>query len=465
MKKQRSNPAAWAIAACGVLAYPASPVHAALDESASSDLVLPLVMAGRERESTVTLSNASNTPVVVKVAYRGATGTPFEVIRAGEVACPDVRLDPLQWRAESLSTLCPALGTPDVENLGYLRLSTESDAWGRINAAQVTRSGLGTQFRVEAEPLGAFDIATPVVIGSIGGGPSAWVRHQPLRVHGLDGEVGQPGSPASQVARCWLAAHDDAKTVELSVVDATGVPQGMPVTVKLAPAEMQVVDIFDRAGLPLGHHENLSVEISTPATSGSAAFNRDVLVAGCGSVRPAKWTIDYRLARSWEPSDASRARWVYVDGGLNAGPYFVGVIISHSKVRPGDPDRKAALSVLVQPNDRIECRLHGTSQGSPSATQAPWQELQVKDASGAVVAGGSGAKRTGVFDTGPRDRPGGALAGPWRIEVSYDEDFIAANGRPPSQVGGWGVLCESATGISQPVLALDGGSATPADDF
>jgi hypothetical protein len=463
-----SHRALGAAAACPLLlalSMVPGAVLAGSEESTAERLILPLAIEGRERTSEVTFSNGSNTPIEVKSSWFGAKGSPLEVAAAGEVACNPVPIQPLGAVTLPLADLCPRLRTPDRENLGYIRVSVASDERAWIGASIVTTAQNGARFRIDAEPLGAHDIAAPIVLGLGGIGPEAYRTLRPLEVHGLEGEVATGNGTRQMLTRCWVASPDGAKSVNLSLADEAGKPIGTPVTVNLNDREMEQVDVLDRSGLPAGRFENVAVLIATPAPASSPlAFARDPIVAGCSSVRIASGIVDYRRARSPAPSDATRQPIIYADEQTTSGPYLVGFVVQNSRWQRGQPDTKATVAVFVQPDDKIACRIANLDPAY--ATQMAYMELQVKDALGTVVAGGEGTRNTGVFETGPRDRVGGALAGPWTIEVSLDEvtfDFDPAGFGTVS--GAWGFMCESAAGMSQPVLAVPDGRKPAADDF
>jgi hypothetical protein len=232
--------------------------RAAADEAASHRLILPVVVLGTLRESVVHLNNPTDHPLKVDVAYRGMTGTP---ITGSDIPCDVQSLGPREALSLPLSRLCPQLGSPDLELIGYLKLLASGDAWPLITAAQTTRvriaGAAGAAFRVEAEPMGSLDIAAPIVIGGLFA-PNL----RPLQVSGLSGEV--VGSvPVDQRGVCFLTAPDAGKNLLLSLSDASGTPVFNPIPVKLVDGEMRRVDVFLAAGFGPGRHEDFTVTIST----------------------------------------------------------------------------------------------------------------------------------------------------------------------------------------------------------
>jgi hypothetical protein len=441
------------------------------EESASHRLILPLVISGefgRERESRITLSNASATPITVKTRYRGMTGTPLAHVNVGEIICNDTPLQPQAWAAQNLRDLCPALRTTDLENIGYLLLEAKGDQRGRIYATQVTSNAQsGAQFGLDAEPLGAHDIAAPSIAAaglylpptptSL---PRPFMQLGPLSVLGISGSVGMPGTRA----QCWFAAPDGAKNLQLSLHDETDNIIGAAVALSLSTGEMARIDPLTAAGLTQGTYQNLRVYISDASTS-FPNINGEALVAGCGSENDAK-LIQYQRARSADPADATRQRTAYADHATSTTPaYATFAGLSNTAVNPSDPSTKIAHAFYVQPEDFLRCRVMHLD--GRFAAWARFLELQVKDAAGTVVAGGNRIKDTGVFSSGLRERAGGALAGPWTIEVSIDEDAVALDrsGLPRTGYGVWGVMCESAAGISQMMIFGESRTTPLEDDF
>lgn len=467
MRRDRHRDAARALALLAATLVSTGAV-AGSEESTAELLILPLAIEGRERTSEVTLSNGSNTPITVRSTWFGAVDTPLALDRAGPLDCDPVSIMPLGAVSLPLRDLCPRLRTPDVENRGYMRVWVESDQRAYIGAAIVTTTAAGAQFRIDAEPLGAHDIAAPIARFLQDSPGDPFRNLDPLQVHGLEGEVAPRGGPRDLVARCWVAAPDRGKAVDLVVQDDQGQSVGRPVPVVLGDGEMREVQVFDLAGLPPGTYRQMRVLVTTPITGATALdFERAPIVAGCGSERMVAEQVDYRRARTPSPSDATRQPIIDADIGVTSGPYKVGMPLSHV-LWGHSTSTKAVVAVFVQPEDQIACR---AVIRNPRFAPLQYQlELQVKDAAGTVVAGGDGIRETGLFETGPRDRAGGALDGPWTIEVSLDEAAYSANPPPGGArivIGDWGLMCESAAGLSQPVLQSAGPLPSPSflDDF
>jgi hypothetical protein len=435
------------------------------EESTAELLILPLAIEGRERTSELTLSNGSATPVVVRTTWSGATGTPLAVDKAGPMECDPVAIDPSGARTLPLRDVCPFLRTADAENRGYLRLRVDSDQRAYIGAAIVTTTPREARFRVDADPLGAHDIAAPTLRFMQDAPNRAFRDLDPLQVQGIEGEVAAPGGSRDLVARCWIAAPDAGKQVEVVLRDESDNPVGRPIAITLRDGEMQEVDVLDRAGLAPGLHQRIRALVTTPSTGPTPLdFVRETIVAGCGSERLGTRQIDYRRARTPAPSDATRQAVIDADIGTTSGPFSIGAPLENTAW--GDPrSTKAVVAVFVQPEDRIACT--AVMRNPSFATLPNWLELQVKDAAGRVIAGGDRAAETGLFETGPRDRKGGALAGAWTIEVSLDEVAYQSDPNPPggATVGPWGVMCESGAGLSQPILQTGDGFTLATDDF
>jgi hypothetical protein len=205
MKKPVQSLLAGVFAAAPLLAVSAA--RAGSEESTAERLILPLVVEGRERASEITFSNGTNTPITVRSTYFGATGTPLAAITAGGLKCDSTRVEPLGATSVALSVLCPRLRTTDAENRGYLRIEVDSDRRAYIGASIVTTTPDGARFRVDAEPLGAHDIAAPIVL-RLGGQIVPLRDLRPLEVEGVEGEVLAAG------VINWRAAGSPRRTAE-----------------------------------------------------------------------------------------------------------------------------------------------------------------------------------------------------------------------------------------------------------
>jgi hypothetical protein len=428
-----------ALASCIGIARQAG-AHGA--EGASHHLILPLVIAGRERESQVSIMNVKGVPTSVVVRYVGAVGTPFDAQTVGITDCDTVQLGPEHSLTLLLSRLCPRLATPDAENLGYLELLGSADTGAAIAAAQLTRTRSGTTFRVEAEPLGAFDRSASLTEGA-----PRFRTDQPLEVRGLIDERFSALVAETTRPLCFLAAHDEPKAVTVGLLRAGAAVPDASFSITLRDREMRVFDVVERAGLQAGSLGSAFRVVFDAANSGSGVDGA-LLIAGCGSEFTVDRAMDYRLARTAEPSDESRRRYVRTGtvptGSVTvpfvpiAGPYGLPSLLGRTE--------KMVLQTDLQAEDRVQCAIDPEPAGGSGPFRRAyrdWLALRIVDPRGNVVAGGPGIKDV-TFLTGRRAE---GADGRWRIEISPDE---SSGGLPPIW-GPWAVLCESASGMSLPL--------------
>ncbi len=401
---------------------------AAVDvDGAGNVVIVPLVFSGFERSSSVTVTNAGGGPIDVTADYVGAEGTPKDAAVVGPISCGSQRLDGGQSRSFPLADWCPPLAPVDVENFGYLKLTSDGDGRISFSATSSIRTAKGTVSVIPGQPIGAFDPGRRPL--SIPGAPST------LRVMGFE--------DMHHVA-CYFGSLDEPTEVELSLLDTTGQVMVSGFKLKLGAERMKRVLPFTAFGPVLD--ARLVVEpLSAPS----------LVVASCAEESPLDGTVAYLPARTPDPLDDSRLHVVLADAGVQMGPYRVGDLWTHRLV--GDPaSRKVTLTTYLRPDDRVYCTLRVPPYPG-SFDPSPWLELQMRAPDGTVVAGGSGAKDTGVFSTGHRGRYRDER---WHLDVSFDE---AAGPWPGSQPKGiWAVVCESAAGMSS-LLTVDDPTAT--DDF
>lgn len=447
----------WAVlAACGL---PAGQLAAHGAEGSSDHLVLPLVVAGRDRESVVSIMNVGTAPTSITVRYVGATGTPFDALAVGVVDCETVQLAPQHSLTQPLPLLCPRLETPDAENFGYLELRAQGDSAPLIAASQVTRTRSGSLFRVEAEPLGAFDRSAAVTEG-----PPRFKIDQPLEVRGLIDERTPPSSSDTTRPMCFVATHDEPKAIDVALLRAGASGPDASFRITLQAREMRAFDVVRRAGLPPGSLGKAFRVVFTAANNGGVVDGA-LLIAGCGSELVQDHSLDYRLARTPEPADESRRRSVRV-GTVDISSIAVPFVTTFGPYEIGAPigrNDKIVLQTALQAEDRVQCSIdpepaHG--DGVFRRAYRDWLDLRIVDPRGNVVAGGLGIKDV-AFQTGRRADGADGL---WRIEISPD----GTAGGLPRRWGPWSVLCESASGMSLPVVVPFGSPAAYTgwpDDF
>lgn len=407
-------------------------------DGAGRIVVIPLVTDGQRRWSLVTLTNPGPHPIRIEGLYVGAEGTPFAASKVGVWPCQDTELRPDSSVTLRLAALCN-LPPPDIDNVGYLELTAFGDSQFTFLATSAVENDRLQTFSVAGQPAGAFD-------------PSAFLSWFGLPLPGLavaglrSPAAPLPGVPASETLNCYVASLTEPKAVILSLLDASGTLLGSK-SLLLKTREMsQMVDVLSMLGVPAGARDPLRVELASPDSSR--------LVAGCGLEVAATRMIAYQPAQTPAPRDAARLRSVGVHEAVDSGPYLIG--------NPVVLGRKVVLSTYLRWEDKVRCFLTPSPNPNSSFDPTFWLEMQVKTPSGTVVAGGTGAKGTGLFQTGHRDRPVSARGQRWLIEISFDEAALATVPWPGgSTLSYWGMQCDSAAGMSKPLPIGDLGI----DDF
>jgi len=428
-RRARRRALAHGLLIAATLAGGGSLAHASGVDGAGRIVVVPLVFNGPDRQSRITLTNGGTEPLTLQTRYVGADGTPHP----GLLACNGVSLAPLEAKTFSLSAVCN-LPPPDVEDLGYLEFQSSGDSrltffatsvvW--TNASQETSSIVG-------EPIGAF---TP-------GWPNSYVLG--LRTEG-------PSSPTNETLKCYVGAFDLDKTIMLELADGANTNLGTLFGQMVPARHMKVFDMVSALGLPFVPRDNL--HLLTASTDNASA------VVGCAMLHPNTRAVAWQPAQSDASRDVSRRHVVDVNTELVEGPYHIPYVWNHTLIKQPF-DRKVTLSTYLQADDALRCFL----EKDPNfADWTPWLELQVRAPDGSVVAGGNGARDTGIFTTGARGVYKPSLGNRWYIDISLDEDAFNAGGWPHQDAGAWGLHCESAAGMSEPIgLALPTGINT--DNF
>jgi hypothetical protein len=452
MKRWRqylSHIAGAALAVTAVTSF-SNPAAASGVDGAARTIVIPLVMNGPDRASSITITNPGRETIEIETLYIPARGTPaWNIVHGpGAIACQSVKLDPENTVTLGLESLCPATATRDAENYGYLELHSGGDSAKLFFASSWNETRTGYSFAVDGYPVGAFDpsrVSTPAI-------PLVPPFPMPgLRVVGL--QTSQSGGFFSERIMCYAASLQEPKRVEL--IPHVGGVALAPVAIALKPREMERIDVTGM--IRGGSASNVTVEFS--------ASDAGQLVGGCAVESEELKTLDFRPAHTLHPRDMSRLREVAEDSGLAAGPYVFAYTWSNTLV--GDPrSTKVVLSSYVQTDDEVQCRLEQPSGIYPNFDPTPWLELRVVDPEGNVRAGGNGVKDTGKFSTGVRNSLKNGYQNRWLIEISFDEDHQAQQSWPTSEkTGGWGLRCFSAAGMSHPLLVGHDDFTAFKDDF
>jgi hypothetical protein len=135
-------------------------------------------------------------------------------------------------------------------------------------------------------------------------------------------------------------------------------------------------------------------------------------------------------------------------------------IVWENTAAGGNADTKVVLSTYLRSDDEVRCRLVPFVNQPNGLDTTPWLDLQMKDPNGVRVAGGTGAKDTGVVSTRARGTYGPGATQRYLIEIGFDNS--ATLGWPWfTTTGGWQIQCESAAGMSEPIAL----PAVFTDDF
>jgi hypothetical protein len=412
--RARRAPAVRAVLALAALLTAAPWAAASGVDGAGRIVVVPLVFSGPGRESMITITNPTPVPITIQSTYVGVDGTP----KAGSNTCLDQGVPGNSTLKISLTDLC-GFTTPDVENRGYVQMiSVGGDARPFFATSVVLTSGGAETSVVPGQPMGAYT-------------PAARAFALGLRTEG-------PTSPTGEVLRCYVGAFDLDKKVTLFLLQASGLSLGSEV-VKVGAGHMREVNLPADLGLPFVARDGLSL-FATSKDNASA-------IVGCASDHPSSRAVAWQPAQADQARDTSRLTVVDVFTELHEGPYAIGDVWTSRYFR--DPfSRKVTLSTYLRADDTVRCWV----QADPNFgfDNSPWLELQVRGPDGKRVAGGSQVTDTGNFKTGPRGRYAPSLGNRWFIDVSLNEDL--AGSYPKAYFAGvWGLHCESAAGMSQPL--------------
>ena len=426
---------AWAVVILATLA-PGPRAGASGVDGAGNIVVVPLVVSGPSGESVVTMTNAGPESLEISSTYVGAEGTPNAASRVGEITCRNQTLPPWGSVTLSLRDLC-GLPEPNADSadFGYLDMTSRGDASTTFFAVSEVRTR-AESFGIDGVPAGAFDP---------GFAPG-------LRVRGLRA----PGSGES--IGCYVGTLSDGKSILLELLDgATSSSIGATV-VNLGTRRMERVD-GTRLGLKSGTMAtNLWVRIS-----GLIPLEPGLVIAGCALERRSAHGHAYQPAQTAAPHDSARLRETRVEASIVTGPYGFGANMGCTSA--SGPCSKVTLSTYLRWDDTLRCRLdrpdHTPYNGS--GDPSPWYELQIRHPDGTVVAGGDNVNDTGYFRTGRRGSAPSSVGQRWLVEISLNEASVAAAPWPfKPGPGYWGLACESAAGMSEPIpVPLQ---ATP-DDF
>lgn len=367
----------------------------------ASIIFVPLAVDTASFHTTLYVHNPGGL-VGVSATYFGATGT----ADAGTPIDCGIHSIPAGTTAEfDISTLCTFSGA---SNFGTLRLVEQNPnnpqpitAYTRVQAAG------GDGFSTEGFPIGNFanDLGKSVVLG-------------------LKRQAAAPGYKSN----CFASSLGEPVVVDLALFDGSNAPVGTVHIFTLGANEsVRLLDVFDAVGAPLGDYSNVRAEY----TLGTGNVGNPSFSAFCTVQNNVSFGADFRIAKTVTPDDQGQLYSVtQVKDGLGGNL----VVAAASKL---------VFAMVLQHPDYLSCRTVGDGEDNT--------EIQIKDPSGALVAGGDNIKSVPKFYLGDKTTRGNGGNGIWTVEVG------SRNGLGENQ---FNLQCKSGNGMSRPLVV---GSVT--DDF
>jgi len=328
---------------------------------------LPLVVNTGTFSSDIFIHATSAGANTIGVTYYGATGTPTGVVFCGNIALAAGETG--QYTLQGLCGLPPA-----ASNFGRLRLQEVVTTNRPFAAYARVQSFSANGFSVEGFPIGN-------LAGSDG---SQFVQ-------GLRRQAGAPGYQSN----CFISALGEPVSVLWSLQNgATGATIGSSTTVALAANEIvRVLDVFTARGAPAGDYSNVRARFTENGPN-EAGF-----VAYCTVQNNTSFDADFRIAKDAEPSDRNYVYTAFSNTDGLGAPLSIGLA-----------SEKEILGIHLRHPDFVACSVGGS--------QVANLEMQLKDPSGVVVAGGGSVSSFGETYLGNRDQRNGGISGLWTIEVS-----------------------------------------------
>lgn len=367
----------------------------------ASIIFVPLAVDTASFHTTLYVHNPGGL-VGVSATFYGATGT----ADAGTAIDCGTHSIPAASTAEfDISTLCTFSG---VSNFGTLKLVEQNpnqpqpiSAYTRVQAAG------GDGFSTEGFPIGNFadDLGKSVVLG-------------------LKRQAAAPGYQSN----CFASSLGEAVVVDMALFDGSNAPVGTIHTFTLAANEtVRLLDVFNAVGAPLGDYSNVRAEYTLGAGNvGNPSFS-----GFCTVQNNTSYGADFRIAKAVTPDDQGHLYSVtQVKDGLG-GNLVIGAT------------SKLVFAVFLQHPDYFSCRTVGDGEDNT--------EIQIKDPSGAVVAGGDNIKSIPKFYLGDKTTRGNGGNGIWTVEIGSRDGLGETK---------FNLQCKSGNGMSRPLVV---GSVT--DDF
>lgn len=332
--------------------------------------------------------------VSVQATFYGATGT----ADAGTpLDCGTHNIPGGRTESYDIASICNFSGA---SAFGSLRL-VEQDNKDPHPIAAYTRveSATGNGFSIEGFPLAQFSNNTGASV-----------------VLGLRRASEAPGYQSN----CFASSIGEPVNVSMSLFDGTNTQLGTPHAFNLGANEMvRLLDVFDAVGAPAGDYSNVRAEFSLGAGNvGNPSFS-----AFCTVQNNASFDADFRIAKTIAPDDKTLLNFVdqQKDGLGNIYSIPAG--------------KKLVFAVALRHPDFFECQIVGDG--------ADKSEIQVKDPSGVIVAGGDNVKTIPKFYLGDKTQRGNGGNGIWTIEMGTKDGLGDDKSR---------IKCYSGAGMTMPLV-------------
>lgn len=359
----------------------------------ASIIHVPVVVSTGTFHTTLFIHNPGGS-VSVNAVYYGATGT---ADAGAPLNCGNINIPSGRTESFDIASLCSFSGA---SNFGTLRL-VEGDNKDTHPIAAYTRvqSFTGNGFSIEGFPLADFSnsVGNSVVLG-------------------LRRDAAEPGYGSN----CFASSIGDPVNVTMSLFDSANAAVGTPYTFTLAANETQrVLDVFATVGAPEGDYSNVRAQFSLAAGNvGNPSFS-----AFCTVQNNTSFDADFRIAKTVAPDDQSHLYFVaQTDNGLN-GPFVI------------PAGMKAVYAVFLKHPDYFQCRITGDG--------ADKSEIQIKDPSGTIVAGGDNVKTIPKFYLGNKLDINNGGNGIWFVEMGTKDGLGDDKSR---------LTCSSGAGMTRPIV-------------
>lgn len=380
------------LAAAASLAF-AGAASAQSPNGFASIVHIPVVVSTGTFRSTLFVHNPGGT-VSVDATYYGATGT----ADAGTpLNCGSHNIPAGRTQSFDIADIC---GFSGASNFGTLRL-VEQDNKDPHPIAAYTRvqSFSGNGFSIEGFPLAEF---------SNNLGPSV--------VLGLRRDAAAPGYGTN----CFASSIGEPVNVSMSLFDGTNTALGTPYSFVLGGnATLRVLDVFTAVGALAGDYSNVRAEFSL----GTGNVGNPSFSAFCTVQNNTSFDADFRIAKTVAPDDQSH---LYFSDQLFDGLGAPLVIPASGKI---------VFAIAFKHPDYVQCKITGDG--------ADKSEIQIKDPSGAIVAGGDNVKLIPKFYLGDKTARGNGGNGIWTVEMGSRDGLGDDKSR---------LRCFSGAGMTRPLV-------------